>query len=82
MYDVFETFFFSFPMFRRLLIAHQKLTEGSFKKHEDKSSAKTDLAFECKFFFAYSDIVILVGRVKVTTCDVLGKKMKATPSVA
>ena len=45
-------------MFRRLLIAHQKLTEGSFKKNEDKSSAKTDLAFECKFF-AYSDIVIL-----------------------
>ena len=40
-----------FPMFRRLLTAHQKLKEGSLKKYEDKSSVKTDLAFECKFFF-------------------------------
>ncbi|XP_068688625.1 coiled-coil domain-containing protein 14-like isoform X2 [Montipora foliosa] len=31
---------------RRLLIAHQKLKEGSLKKYEDKSSVKTDLAFE------------------------------------
>jgi len=31
---------------RKLLIAHQKLKEGSLKKHEDKSSARTDLAFE------------------------------------
>ena len=57
-----DTFFFA--IFRRLLIAHQKLTEGSFKKHEDKSSAKTDLAFECKCF-CHSDIVKLVRHSRV-----------------
>jgi len=36
--------------FRKLLIAHQKLKEGSLKKHVDKSPRKTDLTFECKFY--------------------------------
>lgn len=33
---------------RKLLISHQKLKEGSIKKYDDKSSGRTDLAFECK----------------------------------
>ena len=43
--------FVLFENIRKLLIAHQKLKEGSLKKHVDKSPRKTDLTFECKSFF-------------------------------
>lgn len=58
-------------IFRRLLIAHQKLKEGSLKKHEDKSSMKTDLAFECKLF---SSVLIYIFHVN------LSHSFKHTPS--
>ena len=43
--------FFVFANVRKLLVAHQKLKEGSLKKHVDKSPRKADLTFECKFYF-------------------------------